>query len=318
MTDIAIQRAAELRGADNATRLAFLKEYHEIPHPRMRAVEGKLQAILESPAPWEENRAFFARSYNGKSTASKRFERLNPPDPNPLGDAVRCPVVRVSMPGEASPREFGIRILQAIKEPYSHKWATAQIMSAAYAVLRAVGTRLLIIDEFQDVRNGSHRNSQVVKNVVKSIGEDCGCGVALFATWEGISIITEEPQLARRFEHEAIEPWRSSERETLELLLAMERRLPLRESSNIATDPVLPHRIVMLGDGVIGHIRRVVYEAARVAIQTGREVIDAKTLDALEWVPLEDRNRRTSDAIEAFREPRRVSRKDGKKEPGGA
>lgn len=289
MTDIAIDRAAELREADNITRLAFLREYHEIPHPRLEGIEAKLQEILDSPAPWEMNRAFFARSFNGKSTASKRFTRLNLRDPNPLGDAVKCPVVRVSMPGAASTREFGIRILQAVREPFSHKWATAQIMSAAYAVLKAVGTRLLIIDEFQDVEHGSYRNRQAVKNVVKSIGEDCGCGVALFATCEGISIITGEPQLARRFEHEAIPSWRSIERETLELLLALERRLPLRKASNIAADPTVAHRIVMLGDGVIGHIRRVVLEAARVAIQTGREVIDAKTLDALEWVPLEDR-----------------------------
>ena len=286
MNDTLLNRVEALKTASDATRLAFLNESHTIFHPRMHALEAKLHEIVESAAPYERNRAFFARSFNGKSTISKHFASLYPPTLNAIGDAAVVKVVRVSMPGEASVHEFAVRILRGVGEPFNPRWSTAHLISCAYAVLKALSVRLLIIDEFQDLANGTFRNRAALKNVIKSIGEDCGCGVALFGTEDGIAIVTEEPQLARRFEHETIDAWRVGEDDTVMLLHNLEAQLPLRKASRIAADPTLMETVVELGDGVIGHIRRVMVEAARTAIQTGREVIDAKTIKAINWVPL--------------------------------
>jgi hypothetical protein len=298
MTDTLLSRVEALKTADDATRLAFLDEKQILHHPRLLGVEAKLRAIVESPAPYEKNCAFFARSFNGKSTVSKHFASLYPPELNPLGDAAIVKVVRVSMPGEASVREFAIRILVAVGEPFNHRWSSSHLMSCAYAVLKALSVRLLIIDEFQDLNNGTFRARLALKNVIKSIGEDCGCGVALFGIPEGVEIITHEPQLARRFAHETLDPWGVDD-DTLMLLHNLEATLPLRKASNIVSDLVLVERIVKLGDGVIGHISRVMIEAARTAIRTGRELIDGETLDAVGWVPLDMRAEDTWDRLQA-------------------
>lgn len=288
MTETLVQRVERLKTADDATRLAFLQEKHLVLHPKMLNVEGKLRTIVESPDPFELSRAFFAPSFNGKSTVSKHFASLYPPDPNPLGDATVMKVVRISLPGEASVREFAVRILTATKEPFNQRWATSHLMSCAYAILKALGVRLLIIDEFQDLRNGTHRNRETLKNIIKSIGEDCGCGVALFGMPDGVDIVCEDPQLVRRFELDVIAPWQVDE-DTRALLHNFEAILPLRKRSGMAANPALIQLIIDQSDGVMGHIRRVVYEAARTAIQTGREIIDAGTIAVANWIPLSER-----------------------------
>lgn len=285
MTQSILKRVDQLRQADDATRLAFLREKHFIAHPRMLALEDRLHEIVQAPQPYELSVAVFARSFNGKSTLTRHFVSQYPIDPNPLGEAARATVVRISMPGEASPREFAIRILRFVGEPFNHKWTTSHLTSMMYAVLRSLETKLLIIDEFQDLGNGTHRNKEALKNIVKSIGEDCGCGVALFGTPAGVKIVNEEPQLQRRFEQLTIDPWIVDD-DTRLLLRNLEILLPLRKTSKIVADPKLVETICESGDHVIGHIRRVVLEAARTAIQTGREIIDAKTLKAAGWVPL--------------------------------
>lgn len=288
MTQNIIERVDQLRQADAETRLSFLHETHFIAHPRYMALEDRLHEIVVAPQPHELNIAVFARSFNGKSTLTKHFASLYPIDPNPLGDAACAKVVRVSMPGEASAREFAIRILRYVGEPFNLKWTTSHLTSMMYAVLRSLGTKLLIIDEFQDVGNGTHRNREALKNIVKSIGEDCGCGVALFGTPAGIKIVNKDPQLQRRFEQLTIDPWKPDD-ETRLFIRNFEVLLPLRKTSNIIADPKLVETICEQGDNVIGHIRRVIVEAAKTAIHTGREVIDAKTLDAAGWVPLSAR-----------------------------
>ncbi|WBY18016.1 TniB family NTP-binding protein (plasmid) [Erythrobacteraceae bacterium WH01K] len=279
----------ELRLEDAATRLAFLNEPLTIHHPRMMELEERLAAILNMPEPYEHSIAVFGRSFNGKSTISKHFASLHPIQTNILGDADRADVVRISMPGEASVREFAIRILRYVGEPFNLRWSTSHLTSMAYAVLRAMQTKLLIIDEFQDLANGTSRNREALKNMIKSIGEDTGCGVALFGTPAGIDILNDDPQLQRRFEQLVLPPWERGDEANV-LIHNLEVRLPLRKVSHIVADPALVETILEMGDHVIGHIRRVMLLAARTAIQTGREVIDAKTLEAMEWVPLSERS----------------------------
>ncbi|AWW72855.1 hypothetical protein CD351_00270 [Erythrobacter sp. KY5] len=279
----------ELRLADAATRLAFLSQPLTIHHPRMMEIEDRLAAILKMPEPHEHSIAIFGRSFNGKSTISKHFASLHPIRTNVLGDADRADVVRISMPGEASVREFAIRILRYVGEPFNLTWSTSHLTSMAYAVLRAMQTKLLIIDEFQDLSNGTSRNREALKNMIKSIGEDTGCGVALFGTPAGVDILNKEPQLQRRFEQLVLPPWKRGDEANV-LIHNLEVRLPLRKVSHIVADPKLVETILEMGDHVIGHIRRVMLLAARTAIQTGREVIDAKTIEGMAWVPLSERS----------------------------
>lgn len=280
----------ELRLADDATRLAYLAEPQTIHHPRMMEIEDRLRAILEAPEPHQHSIAVFGRSFNGKSTISKHFASLHPVQTGITGDADRADVVRISMPGEASVREFAIRVLRYVGEPFNLRWSTSHLASMAYAVLRTMRTSLLIIDEFQDLANGTHRNREALKNMVKSIGEDCGCGVALFGTPPGVDILNDNPQLQRRFEQIVLPPWRCGDESNV-LIHNLEVRLPLRKTSHVVANPKLVEIILEKGDHVIGHIRRVMLAAARTAIQSGREVIDAKTLEDMAWVPLSERAR---------------------------
>jgi hypothetical protein len=291
-------RAVELQNAEDQTRLAFLEEKHILFHPRMSALVDDLKAIVEGPSPQDHYQAVFARSFNGKSTTASLLVDCYPIDFNPLGDAAIAPVVRISLPGVASVREFALRILRAVGEPVNPRWSGDHLLSCAYQVLISLQTKMLIIDEFQHLGSGTPLNRKALTNTIKSIGEDCGLAVVVFGVPYGIELITKDPQLTRRFEQRGIEPWTYGV-ESCELLDNMEALLPLRKRSNIGHNPELVDAILELGDGVIGHIRDVVVDAARTAIATGREVIDIQTLEQLRWVPPSVRKAATVSLIKA-------------------
>lgn len=283
-----IARARELRNADDHARLAFLAEEHVLLHPRMQVLLAELDTIIRQPNPERKYRLISARSYNGKSTLAETLVAMHPTDLNPLGDAAHMPVVMINMPEVASVREFAVRILQAVCEPVNLRWSGTHLLTCAYSCLRALGTRALILDEFQQINEGRIQDRQQMVNIVKSIGKQCGLAVLGFGMPSSIEVVEREPQLQRRFEHRLILPWAYGV-EGADLIADLESLLPLRKASDLRGQPALLHRILIMSDGVIGHIRAVMIRAARLAIESGREIIDQHTLDDINWLPLPTR-----------------------------
>jgi hypothetical protein len=283
-----LTRVRDLRDADNHVRLAFLAEEHVLLHPRMMTLLDELETIIRQPSPERKYRLISARSYNGKSTLAETLVARYPMDMNPLGDAAHVPVVMISMPEVASVREFSIRILQAVREPVNLRWSGTHLLTCAYSCLRALGTRALILDEFQQINEGRMQDRQQMVNIVKAIGKQCGLAVFGFGMPASIKLIEDEPQLQRRFEHRLVLPWEYGV-ESADLIADLEALLPLRRESNLREQPALIHRILTMGDGVIGHIRAVLVRAAAAAIESKREIIDERTLDQINWLPLSER-----------------------------
>lgn len=293
-----IARAKELQAADNHVRLAFLAEEHVLLHPRMQVLLEELDTIIRQPNPERKYRLISARSYNGKSTLAETLVAMHPTDLNPLGDAAHVPVVMISMPEVASVREFAVRILQAVHEPVNLRWSGTHLLTCAYSCLSALGTRALILDEFQQINEGRTQDRQQMVNIVKSIGKQCGLAVFGFGMPSSIRVVEHEPQLQRRFEHRLILPWTYGV-EGADLIADLEALLPLRRESNLRGHPALLHRILTMSDGVIGHIRAVMIRAATVAIESGREIIDDRTLDDINWLPLSTRGMTLASKLDA-------------------
>lgn len=49
-------------------------------------------------------------------------------------------------------------------------------------------------------------------------------------------------------------------------------------------DPSLADRIYAMSEGYLGEISDLLKDAAAYAVQSGREVIDRKTLESIDWV----------------------------------
>jgi Bacterial TniB protein len=288
-----LNEVTQLRSASDTERLAFLRKKQIIMYPKMTALLDELSGIIDGDNPEENYRAIYARSFNGKSTHAKQLLKRYPLTFNPLGDAAEMPVVLISMPPKPSLRELCFRILRAIGEPMHAKAEGDHVISCAYQSLITLKTRALVIDEFQHIGAGAPSDKQPVVNLIKEIGEHCKLAVFAFGVPSGVSIIENDVQLANRFEAMSIEPWRSSDEETRQILQMFEYMLPLRKESNVACNPEVIERIIALADGMFGHIRKIMYAAAATAIRSGRECIDARTLDDMRdiqaWLPSVER-----------------------------
>ena len=265
-------------------RIAAIRRRYLIQYPRFLSLLDELTGVIETSNPGSRYRAMFASSYNGKSSLARELVRRYPVDLNLLGDAAEAPVVYMSLPGIASVHEFSTRILDALGETYNRRSSKASVLSSAFACLKAMKTRALIIDEFQHLHTGHWRERAGLTNTIKEIGEACELSVIVFGVPSGIHLIEEEPQLSRRFELLSLSRW-TYEEDLLRVLMTMEERLPLRKRSDMALNEEFVLQLLMRTDGVFGHIRDLVEACAVTAINTGRELIDRHTLEQAAWVP---------------------------------
>jgi hypothetical protein len=76
----------------------------------------------------------------------------------------------------------------------------------------------------------------------------------------------------------------------LRLLISFERMLPLMNESGLH-DVSLATKIYSMSEGCLGEISTLLTQAAVRAVKTGKERIDAKLLDSLNWVSPSNRKR---------------------------
>jgi hypothetical protein len=78
----------------------------------------------------------------------------------------------------------------------------------------------------------------------------------------------------------------------LQLLASFECMLPLKHRSNL-TEPTLALKVLSMSEGLIGEISAVLTKAAVEAITSGKERIDLRVLEGIEFTPPSERKWRT-------------------------
>lgn len=275
-------------------RIRAIRRHDVVRYRRFVDIVDELSKLVEEPDRRIRYRAVFASSHNGKSTLSEELKHLFPLRVNALGDAASMPVARVSLMGIASVGDFAIRILEELEEPFNRRSSRASLLSSAYACLRAMGVRALLLDEFQHLDAGHWRERLGLTNTIKEIGEACGLSVFVFGMPCAVKLVEGEPQLSRRFEYRPLPRWKL-DGDLLSLLHTLEHRMPLREPSDMGLNEELAAAILAKTDGIFGFIYDLVEKCGITAIETGREKVDMKTLELTNWTPPK---RRGAQAIE--------------------
>jgi len=113
-------------------------------------------------------------------------------------------------------------------------------------------------------------------------------------TREAFNAIQTDRQLANRFQPLFLPRWSIGDRlkpETdpyLQLLASCECLLRLNRPSNL-TRPTLALKILSLSEGLIGEVSAIVTSAAVKAIASGKERIDLRLLEEIQFTPPSDR-----------------------------
>ena len=128
-------------------------------------------------------------------------------------------------------------------------------------LMRAVGIRLLIIDEVHNLLGATARRQRELLNLLRFLGNELRIPLVCLGTRDAYLAIRSDDQLENRFHPLLLPRWEEGE-ELARLLASFETVLPLREPSQLAAAP-LRELILRRSEGTIGEIALLLAEPPR-------------------------------------------------------
>ena len=268
----------------DAERLRLVqKEQWWVAHDQAQAVVARLDRLLrDGPGQIRPpNLLLVGPTNSGKSWIVERFKQGHAERSGE--DAEHLPVVAMQMPTEPTVARFYAALLTKLGAPVPRSGLPRkhELEQLALRVLRGVGTRVLVIDELNNMLAGTRTNRGEFLNLLRWLGNELRLplvGVGTRDAWFGIRT---DPQLENRFEPVVLSPWRPGP-EAARLLQGFATLLPLRRPSDLR-GAGLVRSVITRTDGTIGEIAALLRAAAVAAIQGGEESITAAVLDRADY-----------------------------------
>lgn len=274
----------------NAERIEKIRSPRWIGYPRAKVVLSKLEDLLVYPRSHRmPNMLVVGDTNNGKTMLVQRFCSLHPADNNPSGDGVHVPVLFVQAPPIPDEGRFYNAILELLFAPYKPNDRVDRKQFQVIKLLKYVGLRMLVIDEIHHIMAGNLNKQRTFLNVLKYLGNELQVPIVTVGTRDAFRAIQTDSQLANRFEPVLLPRW-EFDTDFLRLLASFERMLPLREPS-LLHDTTLSAKLFSMSEGYIGELSRLLTMAGVYAVESGKERIDEKVLNAIDWVSPSDRKR---------------------------
>jgi len=257
-------------------RIACIDQDLWIGYGRAQEAHQRLERLLHSKRRMRpDNVLIVGASNNGKTAIARRFLARHDLPEDPDAERATIPVALILAPNGPKTLLLFRAILAALGREPSPRGRVAQLREQTYQALQDVGLRLLMIDDFHNIR-GAGVDSMLVE--LRNLGSATGVSLGCFATKEIAYVLRRDEQMANRFDLMTLPRWQFEDAEFARLLATFEQRLPLRQKSNL-TDPVLAERILVLAEGLIGAVAGLLRQAAVEGIRTGHERIDRTMLN---------------------------------------
>jgi len=268
-------KVASILSRTNAERIEYIFKDKWIAYPAAKVLLSEMEALLIAPD--RQRKKFLlieGKSNNGKTTLLNHFYKQHLPS-RCCGNII-SPVIFVEGPAGPSVDEFYANILAELGAPITSTAVNKKIQLKK--LLPKVGVKLLLVDNFHDFRYG---NADLRMKFIATVRKLCterkiAISVVATATYIARNVISRDAQMLTRFTFRALPAWKF-DNDFLNLLSAFERILPLKKRSSL-TNEKLASKILQMSDGILGNIEEILQEAARMAIETGKERIDEEIL----------------------------------------
>jgi len=274
--------------AEQALRIQRLRRPRYVDYDTGGAVLGRLGWLFDHPKVSRPPCSLiYADTNNGKTALAYKFVR----DQSPREDSPefgKRPVVYVHAPPFADMTGFCDAILRALKAPYRSARAPAK-WDHLLQILTGVGTRMLILDEVNNLLIGKVDQRAIVLNALKSLSNELRIPVVAMGTQDAVRVFQTDPQLGNRFEPMGIPRWPVS-REYAIFVGRFVQGLELQNESVFKTRDIVT-RIHSMAEGLTGETCKLLTMAAEMAVRNGREMVDMATLDEVPWVVPSERRR---------------------------
>ncbi len=262
----------------DAERMSFLYEPRWIEY--RRTVLDTLQGLLQMPKrPKMPNLLIVGDANNGKTTILERFQnQCGQGYINEDVEAVK-PVIFVEPPPKATEKDFYVAILERFFTPYRVSDPAVKLRYQVVHLCRTCHVRMIVIDEFHSLMNGTPRQRQDMMNTIKFFCNELRIPIVGVGTRVAVQALHKDPQHAKRFDVMSLPLW-PLEPEFQELLAGFELILPLKHPSELS-EPTLATAMYNVSGGNLGDLHGFLIDCAKEAIKTGAERIDLRIVDKL-------------------------------------
>lgn len=285
-----LKKAVAYLSRPDEERIAYIRSPRWIGYPKAQEALGKLEELLNYPQSHRmPNLLIIGDTNNGKTMLVQRFCKQHKPSDNPEGEAAIVPVLYVQAPPVPDEGRFYNAILELLFAPYKPGDRADRKQFQAIKVMKAVGLKMLLIDEIHHILAGSMTKQKAFLNVIKYLGNELEIPIVGIGTKDAFRAIQTDLQLSNRFDHINIPRWHNDD-DFLRLLASFEQAIPLRNPSNLINGP-LADKIYSMTEGYLGELSRLLVKAAVQAVVSGRELVDKRILDGLGWTPPSERRK---------------------------
>lgn len=284
---------------DPDIRIQALKQPVWIGYARAVAIRQQMEELFNHPRMHRmPNLALIGDSNNGKSMLLNNFARRHDPtlasDYDVNSDRIERPIFLFQAPPEPDEGRLYNRMLTELYAEGSEREPAESKLRRVSVLLKALKTRMVMIDEFGFFQAGTPMKQRKLLNALKFLGNELQIPIVVAAVPETLNLLQSDPQVANRFEPVFLPKWKMGA-DFQKLLATMEKTLGLRLPSNLATEATA-QRILDETNGIIGYMTELLHKLTADAIRSGTErIVPAALAEAnlrrLGWVHPSRRHR---------------------------
>ena len=257
-------------------RIQALKKPVWIGYARAVTIREQMEELFNHPRMHRmPNLALIGESNNGKSMLLNNFARKHDPtlapDYDVNSDQIDRPIFLFQAPPEPDEGRLYNRMLTELYAEGSEREPAESKLRRLSVLLKALNTRMVMIDEFGFFQAGTPMKQRKLLNALKFLGNELQIPMVVAAVPETLNLLQSDPQVANRFEPVFLPKWKMGT-DFQKLLATMEKTLGLRHPSNLAAEP-MAQRILDESNGIIGYVTELLHKLTADAIRSGTERI---------------------------------------------
>ena len=262
-------------------RIYFIQKDKWIDYPLANKVLLKMQDIFNAPKSIRSRgMLLYGDSNNGKTEKKKKFYRNFSKDEyiDEDGDLIHLmPIVYVISESSSDESIMFSKILSAMNVPVNHKEKVTKKKEEVIYNLGIMKTKLIIIDEIQNVLQGPYNKMTQLITSLKTLNNTTAIPIILAGTQDAMSAISIDNQTKSRFKPLELPNWNNDENFS-RFITTIEAMLPLKKASNLYQNYELLTYIHELSNGCIGEVIDILKDASIYAIRTKSEKITKKEI----------------------------------------
>lgn len=273
-------RAKEVLSLSKTERISNAQKKSWLNYPRAQMILDELEYLYHHERVERmPNLAIIGDTNNGKTTILNRFMEMHPSYVDVPSNI--HPIIKIQAPISPSESALYEKILDALRVPYGTSFSASRKESQVHDILSDIETKILIIDELQDIFHGDKRQRNKFLTALKHLGNDLQISIVGAGVTPLQRVLSSDPQMANRFDTMKIPRWKY-DKDFARLLMGLERTLPLKEPSNLHHTELLA-RIYDLSEGLIGEVATILKKSTIFAITHNKEKIDLSVLNSINF-----------------------------------